>query len=61
MIDSNCDRQVRKLVRSSFIDTGMEMCTTEVVDTGKEGLKIEVESREAIIGKKKREIIRVRL
>jgi hypothetical protein len=36
------------------------MCTNGVVDTGKEGLKVEVKSREAIIGKKKRGIIRVR-
>jgi hypothetical protein len=34
------------------------MCTTKVVDTGKEGLKVDVESREAIIGKKDRRIIR---
>jgi hypothetical protein len=32
-----------------------------VVDTGEEGLKVEVESREVIIGKKKRGIIKVRL
>jgi hypothetical protein len=38
----------------------MKMCTNGVVDTGKEGLKVEVKSREAIIGKKKRGIIRVR-
>jgi hypothetical protein len=30
-----------------------------VVDTGREGLKVEVESREAIIGKKERRIIRL--
>jgi hypothetical protein len=32
----------------------MEMCTTGVDDTDKEGLNVEVESREAINGKKKR-------
>jgi hypothetical protein len=35
------------------------MCTTEVVDIGREGLKVEVESREAIIGKKNKKIIRL--
>jgi hypothetical protein len=59
MIGSTCDRQVRKLSRSSFVDTGIEMCTTEVVDIDREGLKVEVESREAIIGKKNRKIIRL--
>jgi hypothetical protein len=58
MIDPTCDRQVRKLSRSSFVDTGIEMYTTEVVDTSREGLKVEVESREAIIDKKERRIIR---
>jgi acyl-CoA hydrolase len=58
MIGSTCDRQVRKLSRSSFVHTGIEMCTTKVVDTGREGLKVEVELREAIIDKKDRRIIR---
>jgi hypothetical protein len=59
MIGSTYDRQVRKLSRSNFLYTRIEMCTTEMVDTDKEGLKVEVESREAIISKKDRRIIRL--
>jgi hypothetical protein len=59
MIGSTYDRQVRKLSRSNFLYTRIEMCTTKMVDTGKEGLKVEVESREAIISKKDRRIIRL--